>query len=154
MPRPIQHFTYSQQEKFEKFRAAYSKLNNYVKSKEYLAAHVLAFSILEDRVLAARIQCGELNNSPVDKRADINKIPFERSLTRLFEWGVIEESLYKSAIKCGVERNEFIHQAMWRLDEFNYSSIVQLRKTINTIESCRKKYVRKLEKMGSNKQPS
>jgi hypothetical protein len=148
MPRPSAHLTYTQKEKYEIFRSAFSKLNDYVRLKQYLAAHILAFSILEDRVLSARIQCGELSNKPIDEKANKNKIPFEGSATRLLEWGVINDDLFKSLIKCGDERNEFIHQAMWRLDDFNFTSIVQLRKTINELESSRKKFEKRV---GANK---
>ena len=150
MPRPSKHLVYTQREKYDAFRKAYKALNAYVAAKEYLAAHVIAFSILEDRVLAARIQCGELNNSPVEKKVDKNKIPFERSATKLREWGVIDGDLLNAINQCGKERNEFIHQAMWRLEEFNYTSIVQLRKTINAVENSRNKYERRMKKMGAN----
>lgn len=112
--------------------------------KQYLAAHILAFSILEDRVLSARIKCGELSNKPIDEKANKNKIPFEASANRLLEWGVINDDLFKSLMQCGDERNEFIHQAMWRLDDFNFASIVQLRKTINALESSRKKFEKRV----------
>jgi hypothetical protein len=144
MPRPNEHITYTQKEKYEKFRVAFSKLNDFVNLKQYLAAHVIAFSILEDRVLAARIQCGELTNNPLDKKANKNKIPFEKSANRLHEWGVINDELFTSLIKCGNERNEFIHQAMWRLNDFNHTSIVHLRKIINALESSRKKFEKRV----------
>jgi hypothetical protein len=150
MPRPSKHLVYTQSEKFDVFRKAYAALNAYVLAKEYLAAHVIAFSILEDRVLAARIQCGELNNSPIEKKVDKNKIPFERSAAKLREWEVIDDDLLNAIIQCGEERNEFIHQAMWRLEEFNYTSIVQLRKTINAVENSRKKHERRMKKIGAS----
>lgn len=70
MTRPDNHLNMTQQDKYEAFRKAYNKLNFYIANKEYLAAHVIAFSILEDRVLAARIQCGEIAEGPINSKID------------------------------------------------------------------------------------
>ena len=142
MPRPENQVALTPKQKFEKFRAAYAKLNQYIASEEYIAAHVIAFSILEDRVLANRLTCEEFNNEILDKKINRNKIPFDKSIRKLLEIKVIDENLQKQLSACGKERNEFIHQAMWRLDEFNHASILKIRKTINELEKCKRAYVK------------
>jgi hypothetical protein len=142
MPRPENQVALTPRQKFEIFRAAYAKLNEYIKSEEYIAAHVIAFSILEDRVLANRLTCEELKNEILDKKINKNKIPFDKSIRKLLEIKVIDENLQKQLSACGKERNEFIHQAMWRLDEFNHASILKIRKTINELEKCKRAYVK------------
>jgi len=142
MPRPENQVALTPRQKFEKFRAAYAKLNQYIASEEYIAAHVIAFSILEDRVLANRLTCEELKNEILDKKINKNKIPFDKSIRKLLEIKVIDENLQKQLSACGKERNEFIHQAMWRLDEFNHASILKIRKTINELEKCKRAFVK------------
>ena len=142
MPRPNNHNSLTPKQKFEKFKQAYSKLNEYIKNEEYMAAHVIAFSILEDRVLANRITCEELINVIIDEKIDKNKIKFQKSVDKLLAIKVIDINLHKQISDCGKERNDFIHQAMWRLDEFNYASILKIRKTIDALEKCKRDYVK------------
>jgi hypothetical protein len=142
MPRSTSDNSLPPAEKYLIFRSAYSKLNAYIANGEFLAAHVIAFSILEDRVLAARIQCDELVNGPMNPKIDKNKIPFEKSAKKLLELTVIDSLLYNSLFSCADERNEFIHQAMWRLADFNKKSILNLRATINAIEKKRKFFIK------------
>ena len=52
MPRPDYQNLLNPKQQFEKFKSAYSKLNEYIESSEYIAAHVIAFSILETSILA------------------------------------------------------------------------------------------------------
>ena len=142
MPRSENDNNLSPSEKYLVFKTAYSKLNEYVENNEFLAAHVIAFSILEDRVLAARIQCDEIVNGALDKKIVKNRIPFEKSVKKLLELEVIDLTLQDSLLACGHERNEFLHQAMWRLSDFNKKSITNLRFNINAIEKHRKKFIR------------
>jgi len=142
MPRSESDNNLTPKEKFFIFRNAYSKLNEYIAKNEFLAAHVIAFSILEDRVLAARLQCDELVNGPIDSRIVVNKIPFEKSVIKLLELNVIEVTLHDSLLACAKERNEFLHQAMWRLADFNKKSVLNLRGNINAIEKMRRKFIR------------
>jgi hypothetical protein len=142
MPRSSSDNSLPSSEKYLIFRSAYSKLNSYIANDEFLAAHVIAFSILEDRVLAARIQCDELVNEPMNPKINKNKIPFEKSAKKLLELTVIDSQLYESLLACADERNEFIHQAMWRLTDFNKKSILNLRATINATEKKRKFFIK------------
>ena len=142
MPRPDYQNLLNPKQKFEKFKSAYSKLNEYIESGEYIAAHVIAFSILEDRVLANRLTCEELSGEFIDAKINKNKIPFDKSIGKLLQMKVVDINLHEQLSACGKERNEFIHQAMWRLDEFNHASILKIRKTINALEKCKRDYVK------------
>lgn len=143
MPRSEIFDKLSPKEKYEIFRNAYSRLNALAKSGDFLSAHVIAFSILEDRVLAARLQCYELaNNNTLNPKIDVNKIPFDKSVKKLLEIKVIDEKLHKSLLESGDERNEFFHQAMWVLAKFNLESINQLKLNINALEKQRKIYLK------------
>lgn len=145
MPRPANHAEMSPQEKYAIFKNAYSTLNSYIAKKDFLAAHTLAFSILEDRVLATRIQCGEITEGPLNSSIDKNKIPFEKSVNKLFEYKIISKDIHEELVKHAHERNEFLHQAMWRLGEFNRNSILNIRKSINTIEKCRRDFIKSIK---------
>lgn len=142
MPRPDYQNLLNPKQKFEKFKGAYSKLNEYIASGEYIAAHVIAFSILEDRVLANRLTCEELIGEFIDVKINKNKIPFDKSIGKLLQMKVVDKNLHEQLSACGKERNEFIHQAMWRLDEFNHASILKIRKTINALEKCKRDFVK------------
>jgi hypothetical protein len=78
----------------------------------------------------------------MNPKIDKNKIPFEKSAKKLLELTVIDSQLYESLLACADERNEFIHQAMWRLTDFNKKSILNLRATINAIEKKRKFFIK------------
>lgn len=142
MPRPTSHVEMTAQEKYAIFKNAYKSLNSFIAKKEFLAAHALAFSILEDRVLAARIQCGEIIEGPLDTNIVKNKIPFEKSINKLLALTIITKDMHAELAKHAHERNEFLHQAMWRLDDFNHNSIISIRKSINAVEKCRRAFVR------------
>jgi hypothetical protein len=142
MPRSENDNNLPPAKKYLVFKTAYSKLNEYVENNEFLAAHVIAFSILEDRVLAARIQCDEIVNGAPDKKIVKNRIPYEKSVKKLLELEVIDLTLQDSLLACGHERNEFLHQAMWRLADFNKKSVLNLRANINAIEKMRRKFIR------------
>lgn len=142
MPRPANHSEMTPQDKYEIFKNAYNALNSYIAEKEFLAAHALAFSILEDRVLATRIQCGEIAEGPINVNIVKNRIPFEKSANKLLELQVITKDIHGELIRHAHERNEFLHQAMWRLDEFNHQSIIKIRKSINAVEKSRRTFIR------------
>ena len=142
MPRPSIHTNMTSYEKYQIFKEAYKRLNNYIISKELLAAHVLAFSILEDRVLASRLQCAETIDEPLPSKSNPNKIPFEKSINKLYQIGAITPETHQELIMAANERNEFLHQAMWRLDEFNIKSILRIRKLINAVEKSRRHFIK------------
>ena len=143
MPRSEDDNNLSPSKKYVIFKTAYTKLNEYIANNEFLAAHVIAFSILEDRVLATRIQCDEFVNGAIDSKIVKNKIPFERSVKKLLELNVINSTLHDSLLASAKERNEFLHQAMWRLADFNEKSVLNLRANINAIEKMRRKFLPK-----------
>lgn len=142
MPRPTSHVEMTAQEKYAIFKYAYNSLNSFIAKKDFLAAHALAFSILEDRVLAARVQCGEIIEGPLNSSIVKNKIPFEKSINKLFTLEIITKDIYAELVKHADERNEFLHQAMWRLNDFNHNSIINIRKSINAVEKCRRAFIK------------
>ena len=47
----------SQKDKYLSFKKAFGSIKYYIDQKNFLASYVIAFSILEDRLLSAYITC-------------------------------------------------------------------------------------------------
>jgi hypothetical protein len=128
--------------KYEVFRKAFSTLNFFTQSGNIIGAFVLSFSILEDRMRAAMVDCFKKANSPiVDK--DISDIPFKILIKRLKRMGAIDGDLEKRLIAAADLRNELTHQMMWRLDVFSVEHVETIKKLINEVKSAHRNFNKK-----------
>lgn len=134
--------------KYEIFKRAFDSVEFFTESGNLIGAFTLAFSILEDRVCASVVVCGEvLNYSKIDIK-QISKIPFGKRIKHLYAMGAINKNLYERLEKAANLRNELTHQMMWRLDVFHVSHIEQFRSLINELKTVQRKHV----KLGKEKE--
>ena len=101
--------------KYEVFKRAFDTLNFFIQSGNLIGAFVLSFSILEDRMRAAMVDCFKKANEPIGSE-NISKIPFAKLVKRLKRVGAIDGDLEKRLLAAAELRNELTHQMMWRLD--------------------------------------
>ena len=82
-------------EKRQVIQSAFDRLNAYLESKDYLAANIVAFSILEERTLTAYIRCFQAKNKTAAlPNPKVNKEKFSRAVDELLSMNVIDSTLH------------------------------------------------------------
>lgn len=140
--RSIRHNS-TNQEKSVAFARAYDRLKAYLSSGDYLAAYVLSFSIVEDRLRAMyvvrhRVETGQ---DPSERKIHQSLVSIVRYLSAR---GDLTEELKDQLIFAAQARNQMVHAAMWLLDETAEQEINELIRLGRLLEAMRKKQKRKL----------
>lgn len=112
----------SQQEKYVAFKTAFQTVSAHRDQKNFLAAYVVAFSVIEDRIRAAYV---------VWYRARSGAVPNDRQLTAGFAWLVtslrsaqlIDADLARDLRDEAANRNTLLHAAMWNLNAFTDDAV-------------------------------
>lgn len=142
MARQPKHDQIPAYEKYEVFKKAYDNVITYLEEKNFLAANILAFAILEDRVLAAYFECYNKNkNTDLMTHNTINRLKFSTVVKNLQKMGVIEEKLKSDLLNAADERNRQIHEMLWRLDSFNKKTAENFRSFSYKVSSAHKKFI-------------
>lgn len=101
----------TQGDKIETFKNAFQTYNKYMGDENYLAAFVIAFSILEDRVTAMCITIRAI-------KANSEKfVGFVDRVRKLRMCGAIIPELHLEMLSLAKFRNAKLHAAMWNIDE-------------------------------------
>jgi hypothetical protein len=129
--------------KYKVFKKAFDTVNFFVESGNIVGAFVLSFSILEDRMKAAMVDCFNAIDEPLGTK-DISKIPYGKIVSRLKRVHVIDTSLEKRLLEAADLRNRLTHQMMWRLDVFHVSHISEFKALINEIKKSHRKFIKDL----------
>ncbi len=108
----------SPQEQRANFAKAFDTFQHYLNTENYLAAYVVAFSILEDRINAMYLTCYQLVTGHTGTAEDAVRLGFGNKLKFLHANGVIATEDRESWSNLANDRNSKFHAAMWRLDEF------------------------------------
>jgi len=125
------------------FKTAFDQVNKFKAERNLLAAHVLAFSILEDRVTAAYVSAYRLlheKNPP--QYENLGKIHFKNKVSNLHNMGVIDQSLDEKINAAAILRNELTHEMMWRLDCFTEEGLDEIRDLINQVNKANRRFVK------------
>ncbi|MCX7177978.1 MAG: hypothetical protein NTX56_04140 [Proteobacteria bacterium] len=120
----MQRTILSQQEKYIAFRRAHQTINECIRAENYIAAYVISFSLIEDRVNAMYVVWHRASKGQDPTAKDIRgsftvKVRALKSATVL---SAAETSLLLVEAK---NRNDLLHQAMWNLNVF--SSVIAER---------------------------
>lgn len=108
---PIDRKRATQREKYLGFKAAVETYNSYVHRGEHLAAFVIAFSILEDRLTACyMLAC---DRAGVPRPAGF--VTFDTKVNALAHGRHIVSATAADWRSAGRERNRLLHAAMWDL---------------------------------------
>lgn len=125
--------------KYETFKKAYDSVNFFTESGNLIAAFVLCFSILEDRLCAAVVVCSRAHKRKVNED-NVSKMPFKQRIDHLFAMKVIDEDLYERLEKAAHLRNDLTHKMMWRLDVFRACDIKTFRSLIYELQKIQRKH--------------
>lgn len=127
--------------KYKVFKKAFDTLSFYTDSGNIVGAFVLSFSILEDRLKAAMVDCFNAIEEPIGIK-DVSKIPYAKIVSRLKRVNVIDASLEKRLIEAADLRNRLTHQMMWRLDVFSIDHINEFKKLINDVKKAHRAFLK------------
>ena len=134
----------TQQEKQVSFKRAFETLSKYKKNGEFLAAYVLAFSILEDRIRAMYVI-----RSRKSRGSDPSEDQVNGSITRIARSLAATDDIPTSSAaaiaQAARKRNHLIHAAMWNLNAISEEDIDAIVSLGRTADSLRKKQKRRLK---------
>jgi len=139
MGRSIADDELSSYAKYETFKKAYDNVNFFTESGNLIAAFVLCFSILEDRLCAAVVICSRAHKRKINED-NVSKMPFKQRIDLLLETQAIDDDLHKRLLNAAFLRNELTHKMMWRLDVFHASHIRSFRSLINELQKIQRKH--------------
>ncbi len=125
--------------KYEVFKRAFGTLNFFIQTGNTIGAYVLSFSILEDRMRAAMVDCFKKAKAPIGAD-NISKIPFAKLVKRLKQVGAIDSDLEKRLLAAADLRNELTHKMMWRLDVFSVEHVETIKKLINEVKGVHRNF--------------
>ena len=126
--------------KYKVFKKAFDTLGFFTDSGNIVGAFVLSFSILEDRMKAAMVDCFNAVDEPLGTK-EISRIPYGKIVSRLKRIHVIDASLEKRLLDAADLRNQLTHQMMWRLDVFSIDHINGFKQLINDVKKAHRAFL-------------
>ena len=130
-------------QKQQVIKAAFDRLNAYLTSKDFLAANIIAFSILEERVLTAYIHCFQAKNKTTALPSQkVNKEKFSKAVDELLGMGVIDATMAQDLKNAANVRNTQIHQLVWQLDAFTASQAKKYMALIRKLDRQHKLFLK------------
>lgn len=134
---------FSQQEKYVAFKTAYSFINKYERDQNYIAAYVIAFSLLEDRIRAMFVICYRATQGTEPKQDKIDE-HFKKIISKLIHHQYLDEKFAKEILDEADRRNKLLHTAMWKLDAFTEKSVADLKTILRKADKLLKDKKREL----------
>ena len=131
----------SQQEKYVAFKTAYSTVSHYKSDKNFIAAYVVAFSLIEDRLHAMYVLWHQKTKGELPK--NIDRIGFVKIVRQLKAIGDIPAPESELLIAEAHERNQMLHAAMWNLDTFKNESVMCVISLSRMLEKLRRNSIKK-----------
>ena len=106
------------QDKYVAFKTAYQTIAYYLAQDNFLAAYVVAFSLIEDRIRAIFVvwHRNVKKDEPTPKQVAAN---FSSHISQLQVAGDIPQEDANLLLKEAKIRNELLHAAMWNLKAFD-----------------------------------
>jgi hypothetical protein len=143
----------SQRAKYETFRRAYDTVKTYKVQANYLAAYVITFSIIEDRLRALYVVWYRSKKNAEPSPKQINQ-PFTRLVNTLVADQTITAELNDELNNEAKQRNELLHAAMWNMDTFSNDIVEKAMKTARNINNAGRRAAIQLKKQELNQQGS
>ena len=143
MERPLNDGKEDQMAKYIVFKTAYGLVNSYEKSQNYIAAYVVAFSILEDRIKAMYVVGFRQKNERDPKPGAVDE-GFGKLVNSLLHLQYITKATADELRAEAVNRNLMLHTAMWKLDAFTPESVKRVKTILRKIDDMLKKKKKEL----------
>lgn len=134
----------TQHEKHISFKRAYETLSAYQNSGEYLAAYVVAFSIVEDRIRAmyAKRYLHDTGQEIPEKEYNQGLMRICSKLQKASDMTADEVAVIE---KHAAERNRNLHAAMWRLDAVDSEIVKEAVELARKLEKIKARQARTLK---------
>jgi hypothetical protein len=132
----------SQEQKRLAFAAAYSNLNQYLKTGDFFAAYVIAFSIVEDRLRAMYVLHYWSQTGEIPKTKKINQ-SISRIAKLLHAESVLPVELLDEFLELARLRNKVIHESIWRTGNVQTEDVKKLMVLGRRLDSITKKFPKK-----------
>lgn len=114
----------TQHQKHVGFKKAFETYTNYLSSKNFIGAYVVAFSFLEDRISVAYVHLKDIQK---EKRPTQDEfIDLKKKLSFLSHHKQLTSCDFEAFKKIADDRNEKLHEAMWNLDTFTEEACISL----------------------------
>jgi len=126
------------------FREMAETFKTYLSREEYLAAYVVGFSFLEDRIGAMYAVCCESRALESSRWTPLGKM-----VDCLRKAGDLTPELAKKFREESRRRNKLVHQAMWNLRAVRASAAESVEKLARDADRARSKQKRRLERQAS-----
>ena len=117
------------------FKRAFESISEYREQKNYIAAYVVTFSVIEDRLRAMYVDWYSVKKGEEPKQKQIDG-PFTGLVKTLSKDGTISSELATELIAEARRRNSLMHSAMWNLDNFTEEVIVEALKIARSINNA------------------
>ena len=138
MARPTHDSAEAQKQKFEEFKKAYSTLKKLMADEAYIAAYVIAFSILEDRLRAMYVvylrYVKKRDLQDKDKRTSLWEV-----VKTIDSTGYFDDRLKDDIKKKADQRNKFLHATMLNMEEFTDANVKEIIDLVKRVEKARYK---------------
>lgn len=133
----------TQQDKYVAFKTAYQTITHYYDKGNFLAAYVVAFSLIEDRVRAMFVVQHRIVNegkNPTQKQVSAS---FSKYVRQLQLTDIPQEDAAK-LLEEAKTRNKLLHAAMWNLKAFDKTAVDRAVKLTRTVDKLRRAQKKKL----------
>lgn len=134
----------TQHEKHISFKRAYETLSAYLKTGEFLAAYVVAFSIVEDRIRTMYAKRYLYDNGEEIPEKEYNQ-GLMRICSKLQKAGDMTADDVAVIKKHAAERNRNLHAAMWRLDAVGSATVKEAIELARQLEKIKTRQMKKLK---------
>lgn len=130
------------------FKRAFESISAYREQNNYIAAYIVTFSVIEDRLRALYVdwyrvkKCGEPKQKQIDG-------PFTGLVKTLSIDGTISAELTTELTEEAKRRNSLMHSAMWNLDNFTDEVIEEVLKVARNINNAGRRGKTMLKKENS-----
>ena len=133
----------TQQDKYVAFRTAYQNITHYREQKNFIAAYVVAFSLIEDRIRAMFV----VRHRATDGKELTDKqiaASFSSHVCLLSKEGDIQPDDAVCLLEEAKQRNKLMHTAMWNLNAFTEESVERVIKLTRVADRYRQTQKKKL----------
>lgn len=127
--------------KYAVFKRAFDTIEFFIENGNIIGGFILSFSILEDRLRAAMVDCFNAIEEPL-RTTNISRMQYHQVVGHLKRIDVIDPFLARQLLEAAYLRNRVTHGMMWNLDVFKIEDVQQYKKLINEVKRCHRKYLR------------
>jgi aspartokinase len=126
----------SQYDKYVAFKAAYAAVKRHQTEGNVLAAYVVAFSIIEDRINALYFMWQRHATGVEPTERQMHK-PFAAKVRSLHKVAALSAEVADRLLREASDRNALFHSAMWNLDQFTSEALDRVVALARDLEKIR-----------------